>query len=86
MHFVPCKQRRYETVSISNWFRHTVPLNANNIFGKTNTNVTPAEGMTPKDAIYRILQYSTIPGTSRHHWGTDIDMSQTSMHPTKNGS
>ena len=33
-----------------------------------------AEGMTPKDAIDRILQYSTIPGTSRHHWGTDIDI------------
>ena len=33
-----------------------------------------SEGMTPKDAIDRILQYSTIPGTSRHHWGTDIDI------------
>ena len=33
-----------------------------------------AEGITPKDAIDRILQYSTIPGTSRHHWGTDIDI------------
>ena len=33
-----------------------------------------AEGLPPKDAIDRILQYSTIPGTSRHHWGTDIDI------------
>lgn len=33
-----------------------------------------AEGITPKDAIDRILLYSTIPGTSRHHWGTDIDI------------
>lgn len=24
--------------------------------------------------INRIIQYSTIPGTSRHHWGTDIDI------------
>lgn len=33
-----------------------------------------AEGLTPKAAIQRILEYSTIPGTSRHHWGTDIDI------------
>ena len=24
--------------------------------------------------INRIIQYSTLPGTSRHHWGTDIDI------------
>ena len=24
--------------------------------------------------ISRIIQYSTLPGTSRHHWGTDIDI------------
>jgi len=33
-----------------------------------------AEGLTPDQAIQRILEYSTIPGTSRHHWGTDIDI------------
>ena len=32
------------------------------------------EGLTPKQAIYKIIEYSTIPGTSRHHWGTDIDI------------
>ncbi len=26
------------------------------------------------DAIEKIIEYSTIPGTSRHHWGTDIDI------------
>ena len=24
---------------------------------------------------YKILEYSSMPGTSRHHWGTDIDIS-----------
>mgnify|MGYP001031706809 CR=1 FL=1 len=33
-----------------------------------------ADGMTGKQAITKILEYSTIPGTSRHHWGTDIDI------------
>tara|TARA_R110000868_G_scaffold36791_1_gene130252 strand:+ start:1322 stop:2059 length:738 start_codon:yes stop_codon:yes gene_type:complete len=32
------------------------------------------EGMAPLDAINKIIEYSTIPGTSRHHWGTDIDV------------
>lgn len=33
-----------------------------------------AEGATPLDAVNRIIEYSTIPGTSRHHWGTDLDL------------
>ena len=32
------------------------------------------EGLSPIDAIDKIIEYSTIPGTSRHHWGTDIDI------------
>ncbi len=32
------------------------------------------EGLTPIQAIEKIIEYSTIPGTSRHHWGTDIDI------------
>ncbi len=31
-------------------------------------------GLTPEQNIKKITQYSTIPGTSRHHWGTDIDL------------
>ena len=33
-----------------------------------------AEGMSPEAAIEKIIEYSTLPGTSRHHWGTDIDL------------
>ncbi|AEM71110.1 peptidase M15B and M15C DD-carboxypeptidase VanY/endolysin [Allomuricauda ruestringensis DSM 13258] len=32
------------------------------------------DGMAPLEAIDKIIEYSTIPGTSRHHWGTDIDI------------
>lgn len=32
------------------------------------------DGLLPRDAIHKIIEYSTIPGTSRHHWGTDIDI------------
>lgn len=32
------------------------------------------EGLSPEKAILKIIEYSTIPGTSRHHWGTDLDI------------
>lgn len=33
-----------------------------------------ADGVEPEAAIETIVQYSSIPGTSRHHWGTDLDI------------
>lgn len=33
-----------------------------------------SHGMSDSLAVEKILEYSTIPGTSRHHWGTDIDI------------
>lgn len=30
--------------------------------------------LEPEKAIDEIIRFSTIPGTSRHHWGTDIDI------------
>lgn len=33
-----------------------------------------SQGLSPSEAIDKIIEYSTIPGTSRHHWGTDIDI------------
>ncbi len=32
------------------------------------------QGLNPIENINKIIQYSTIPGTSRHHWGTEIDI------------
>ncbi|MCB0374770.1 MAG: M15 family metallopeptidase [Sinomicrobium sp.] len=37
-------------------------------------NAFTAQGASPAEAIREIIAYSTIPGTSRHHWGTDIDI------------
>ncbi|HDZ13330.1 hypothetical protein LCGC14_0822750 [marine sediment metagenome] len=37
-------------------------------------NYTDDNDMEPLAAIDKIVEYSTIPGTSRHHWGTDIDI------------
>jgi len=30
--------------------------------------------MKPEERVKLILEYSSAPGTSRHHWGTDIDI------------
>ncbi len=34
------------------------------------------QGLSPIQAIEKIIEYSTIPGTSRHHWGTELDIIQ----------
>lgn len=33
-----------------------------------------SQKLTHEATIQKIIQYSTIPGTSRHHWGTDLDI------------
>lgn len=30
--------------------------------------------MTPEKLVFAILRWSALPGTSRHHWGTDFDV------------
>ena len=32
------------------------------------------QGYSEEKSIQKIINYSTIPGTSRHHWGTDMDL------------
>ncbi|TGK06904.1 D-alanyl-D-alanine carboxypeptidase family protein [Leptospira semungkisensis] len=34
----------------------------------------PVTGKTPNQIVSLILEFSSAPGTSRHHWGTDIDI------------
>jgi LAS superfamily LD-carboxypeptidase LdcB len=33
-----------------------------------------ANGLSPEENIQKIIEYSTLPGTSRHHWGSEIDL------------
>ncbi|MGO1585644.1 MAG: M15 family metallopeptidase [Mesonia sp.] len=41
-------------------------------------------GLSGTDAVKKIIEYSTIPGTSRHHWGTDIDIIDAKAKQPKN--
>lgn len=52
------------------------------IFERKFINYTDKEGLKPLEAIDKIIEYSTIPGTSRHHWGTDIDIVEGSIEVT----
>ena len=38
-------------------------------------------GFSKDKNILKIIEYSTIPGTSRHHWGTDIDIVDDNFKP-----
>ncbi|MFK7951115.1 MAG: M15 family metallopeptidase [Saprospiraceae bacterium] len=33
-----------------------------------------SKNMEPKQKAMKILRWSSMPGTSRHHWGTDVDI------------
>jgi LAS superfamily LD-carboxypeptidase LdcB len=43
-----------------------------------------SQGLNPSESINKIIEYSTIPGTSRHHWGTDIDIIDENVPRPKN--
>lgn len=39
----------------------------------------------PKERALKILEYSSMPGTSRHHWGTDMDLNNLTNGYFENG-
>lgn len=41
---------------------------------KWKTNAADQQNYSDNDNALQILKYSSMPGTSRHHWGTDIDL------------
>ena len=39
----------------------------------------------PKTRALKILEYSSMPGTSRHHWGTDMDLNDLDNYTFEHG-
>jgi len=39
-----------------------------------NGKVLDISRLTNKELLYAIMRWSAVPGSSRHHWGTDIDI------------
>ncbi|WP_452229847.1 MULTISPECIES: M15 family metallopeptidase [unclassified Lacinutrix] len=42
-----------------------------------------SQGFSEEKSMEKIIEYSTIPGTSRHHWGTDMDIIDGNVHAPK---
>ena len=38
-------------------------------------------GLTPRQLIHAILRFSALPGASRHHWGSDLDIYDAAAAP-----
>ena len=50
------------------------------VFDDADRRLTLAS-LTPEEQLHAILRFSAIPGTSRHHWGTDLDVYDASAVP-----
>ena len=50
-------------------------FNHQNRIWKRKFNAFRSKGYSVKEAIQKVMEYTAIPGTSRHHWGTDVDIS-----------
>jgi LAS superfamily LD-carboxypeptidase LdcB len=37
--------------------------------------------LSPRDLVFAILRWSALPGASRHHWGTDLDVFDENARP-----
>jgi LAS superfamily LD-carboxypeptidase LdcB len=37
--------------------------------------------LTPRELVFAILRWSALPGASRHHWGTDLDVYDRAAKP-----
>lgn len=42
------------------------------------------QGLSTKQAVLKVTEYTAIPGTSRHHWGTEVDLRDYSKHNSPN--
>ena len=65
-------------VSATRNFNYQKGIWERKFFGETLVNGTnlAEKYRFPLDRATVILKYSSMPGTSRHHWGTDIDLNQ----------
>jgi zinc D-Ala-D-Ala carboxypeptidase len=43
------------------------------------------KGMGDREKVADIMKYSSMPGTSRHHWGTDVDFNSVELSFWKSG-
>src|SRR5688572_31262035 len=47
----------------------------------SNARTLDITSLTERERVFAILRWSALPGASRHHWGTDIDVYDASARP-----
>jgi D-alanyl-D-alanine carboxypeptidase len=67
---------RLKIISATRPFTHQKSIWEAKWYGKRKVNgqFLSANARDPEERARLILMYSSMPGTSRHHWGTDIDL------------
>ncbi|MGJ3500593.1 M15 family metallopeptidase [Piscirickettsia salmonis] len=51
------------------------------VFDRTGQYQIQIDQLTPKERVFAILNWFALPGTSRHHWGTDFDIFDLNARP-----
>jgi LAS superfamily LD-carboxypeptidase LdcB len=47
----------------------------------SNARMLDIATLSPRELVFSILRWSALPGASRHHWGTDIDIYDAAARP-----
>ncbi len=57
---------------------------ASGLLAVLDSNARPIDirTLSERDLVFAILRWSALPGTSRHHWGTDLDVYDAATTPT----
>ena len=81
---IPVKQHIFVSSAFRS-YNHQKDIWEAKYTGKRKMRVSIA-GKSPQQIVDLILEYSSAPGTSRHHWGTDFDINVlTNDYYTTNG-
>lgn len=78
---VLAKEAGFDLAIASSFRDYNSQLNIWNLKSQGKRAVLDAEGnplvvtaLNPNELVYAILRWSALPGASRHHWGTEIDV------------
>lgn len=59
-------------------------LGQRKLYSNDGKDILDFETLTKEEIVFAILRWSALPGASRHHWGTDIDVfDQNKLEPSK---
>ena len=86
-----CQKKGFYLSICSAWRSYDTQLSIwnNKALGKTQlldeySNILDFKKLNKRELLFSILNWSMIPGFSRHHWGTEIDIFDNNALPSNN--